>query len=186
MRKLFIDLDGTTFNTIKRIVELYDLEFRNCDNYTRVHWTEINSWEFTELNCTSRERINDYFDDERFFSKLDFMDNAYFIIRALSKQFKIIMVSMGTDINLQLKEKWVKENLPFAEFIGCNFKDYEDKSHIDMSGGILIDDSFNNLQTSNADIKICFGDIYKWNENNTYKRCYNWFDVATYINFENE
>lgn len=184
MKKIYVDLDGTTFNTIKRIVELYDLEFSNHPDYTRVHWTEINSWEFTELKCTNREYINEYFDDKRFFDNLDFMDNAKPILNTLSKQYEIIFISMGTDKNLQLKEKWVEDNLPFAKFIGCNFKDYSDKSHIDMTGGILIDDSFNNLQTSSAKIKICFGDIYKWNENNTYKRCYNWFDVATYINFE--
>lgn len=184
MKKIYVDLDGTTFNTIKRIVELYDLDFNNYPNYKQVHWTEINSWEFTELKCTNREYINEYFDDERFFNNLDFMDNADVILNSLSKTYEIIFISMGTDKNLLLKEKWIKKYFPFAKFIGCNFSEYKDKAHINMSDGILIDDSYNNLLTSNAKVKICFGDIYKWNEENTYERCYNWIDVASYIIFK--
>ena len=51
-----------------------------------------------------------------------------------------------------------------------------------MSGGILIDDSANNLITSNADVKkICYGDIYEWNKDWEGKRCWNWYEVREYL-----
>ena len=60
-------------------------------------------------------------------------------------------------------------------------QEYKDKSHIDMSDGIFIDDSVNNLETSNAAIKICFGDEYPWNEKWKGIRCANWHEVENYI-----
>lgn len=45
--KLFLDLDNTTINSIKKIVELYDKDFGKYKNYKPVHWTEINTYEFT-------------------------------------------------------------------------------------------------------------------------------------------
>lgn len=50
----------------------------------------------------------------------------------------------------------------------------KNKSHIDMSGSLFIDDSAHNLETSNAEIKICFGEIYPWNKNWDGKHYWNW------------
>lgn len=57
-------------------------------------------------------------------------------------------------------------------------KKYKDKSHIDMSDGILIDDPVRMLETSNAQEKYCFGDIYSWNKDWAGKRLMNWTDIA--------
>lgn len=43
-----------------------------------------------------------------------------------------------------------------------------------MSGSLFIDDSAHNLTTSNAEIKICFGEIYPWNKNWDGKHYWNW------------
>ena len=72
------------------------------------------------------------------------------------------------------EEKWCKEHLPFCQFIGVNLKEYKDKSHIDMNGGLFIDDSAHNLETSNAETKICFGEIYSWNKEWNGKHCWDW------------
>lgn len=50
-----------------------------------------------------------------------------------------------------------------------------------MSNGIFIDDSYNNLITSNAMINICFGDIYTWNKDWQGIRCKNWHDVNDFL-----
>ena len=70
--------------------------------------------------------------------------------------------------------------MPYAEYIGVNFKEYDDKSHIDMSDGIYVDDNMKNLNT-NAIENICFGDLYEWNKCWNGKRCFNWTDLENYI-----
>lgn len=71
--------------------------------------------------------------------------------------------------------------MPYCDFIGVNLKQYTDKSHIDMQDGIFIDDSYNNLITSNAMFNICFGDKYVWNKNWKGVRCNNWHDVRDFF-----
>lgn len=102
------------------------------------------------------------------------MPQAYKTLRKFALQDEVIIVSSGYSPNLKAKEKWCKEILPFCRFIGVNLKEYKDKSHIDMSDGLFIDDSAHNLETSNADTKICFGEIYPWNKEYNGKHCWNW------------
>ena len=99
-------------------------------------------------------------------------------IEKLAQEYDIKIVSMGYKPNLRLKEEWIKKNLPGIDFIGVNLKKHKDKSHIDMSNGVLIDDNANMLTTSNAKCKICFGETYKWNEEWTGIRTINWVDVG--------
>ena len=68
------------------------------------------------------------------------------------------------------------------DFCGVNLKEHQDKSCVDMSGGIFIDDKLSNLDTSNAKEKIVFGKEYPWNTGNTkYTRVMNWMDALKYI-----
>lgn len=115
---------------------------------------------------------------------MDLIDHVEYALYKLSKQYDISIVSMGNYPNLILKEEWIKECLPFCKFIGCDFDNYKDKSHIDMSEGVFIDDSKQNLETSNANIKICFGDKYSWNEEYKGVRCYYWIDVLKFLKLE--
>ena len=180
IKKLFIDFDSTLVLTIKRICDLYNEDFKNHPEFKYINWVDVNTWEFKELNCASRDYINEYFKQPRFFENLEFMDNAEEIIFELIKKgYWISIVTMGSLKNLKLKKEWLDKKglLEHIKFIGCDFSKYKDKSHVDMSGGLFIDDEDRYLMTSNADIKICFGDIYPWNENCEYTRSYNWCDV---------
>ena len=174
-------MDGTIINTIKKVVELYGLDYCNHPNYVKHHWTEIDSWGFNELELASKDVIDDYFSDERFFQNLEYMDNAYEVLNRLKDKFKIYIVSMGCKRNLELKHKWLQKNLPFVEFIGCDFSEVNDKRHISMTDGVLIDDVADNLYTSNADVKILFGDVYPWNSSWSELRCFNWYEVEKFL-----
>lgn len=126
----------------------------------------MKTWEFKELSLANKDCILSYFGQQRFFEKVEFMDNAFEVISNLLKVgYEICIVSMGTQQNLLGKEIWIKEHVPDISFIGINMIQYKNKSHIDMSNGILIDDEKRYLDSSNAKIKICFGDKYKWNKN---------------------
>lgn len=178
--KIYCDFDGTIANTIKSITSLYNEDFQYYDGFNPVNWTDVNTWGFEECNCANCDEIDLYFNQKRFFDRLEYMDNAREILDILSKEHEIVVVSMGTSQNLKAKKIWIDENLPYAKFIGVDFKDANDKAHIDMSDGILIDDSVINLITSNARYKVCFGDKYPWNEGWDSVRCYNWYDVKKF------
>ena len=174
-------IEGTISNTIKAIVDLYNQDFKYYKNFKPIEWSDIETWGFKECNCATSDYINTYFNQERFYDGLEFMESAKEVLNELKECFNIIIVSMGYSPNLKGKEIWIKKNMPYADFIGVNFKDYEDKSHIDMSGGILIDDSAKNLETSSADIKICFGCRYLWNENWQGVRNIDWQEVYKFL-----
>lgn len=160
---------------------MYNDDFRYYREYQFVHWHEIETWNFEELKCAEPKIINNYFNCPRFFEELKFMPGAVEVLDQIKNNYEIIIVSMGEQPNLIGKELWLKENLPYAKFIGCNMSEYEDKSHVDMSDSIFIDDCSKNLLTSNAETKILFGDTYAWNKDWMGTRCFNWYDFKRWI-----
>ena len=181
MKELLLDFDGCIADTISIITKLYDEDFSAYSNFQYVHPCEVETWDFEELTCASADYINTYFNQPRFFRNMEYMDNAKEVIDNLREYFHITIVSSGYSPNLKLKEKWIGENMPYADFIPVNLKQYNDKSHINMSGCIFIDDSIHNLTTSNAFTKICFGDLYPWNAGWNGLRLYNWKDVERFL-----
>ena len=178
--KIYCDYDSTIVNTIKAIVGLYNDDFKYYKKFEYIHWTDIRTWDFLECNCAKPEYINTYFNQQKFFDIVEFMDNAEEVLNRLKDKYEIIIVSMGYSPNLRAKEYWIKEHITYAKFIGTNFKKHNDKSHIDMSDGIFIDDNTKYLNT-NAKYQICFGDIYDWNKDWKGKRCFNWYEVEKYL-----
>ena len=162
----FIDLDCVTLETVRCIVELYDLDFHDKPGYKKVDWTKIDSWDFLELSLATKEVIDGYFNQQRFFDRVEMIDGAKEAIDYLSNFYNIVFVSHGEDLNLHLKEKYVNEHFPYARFIGVKLSENHDKSCVDMSGegNVFIDDMPKNILGSNADIRICFGKDYEWNK----------------------
>lgn len=179
IKNIYVDFDNTLVNSTKRICDLYNEDFQYYPKYRKVNWWEIETYQFKELNCAAIEYLLEYFGQPRFFRDLEIMDNAYEILtRLINMGYTINIVSMGTTQNLKLKEKWIYENLPYkVKFIPIDFRCFNDKSHINMSDGILIDDEMRYLNSSNAKTKICFGDIYEWNKEWKGVRCANWNDI---------
>jgi 5'(3')-deoxyribonucleotidase len=182
-RKLFIDYDSTIVNSIKRICEMYNEEYINHPKFIPARWYLVEKWDFADqCKLAPKGLVTYYFNREDFFNeKLEFMENAEEIINRLNSKFDIYVPSLGYKDNLYFKEEWLKKKMPFVNFIGCSSNDCKDKSHIDMSGGIIIDDHIDNLKTSNADIKICYGDIYDWNKNWTGIRKWNWYEIYDFL-----
>lgn len=185
-KTIFCDMDCTLFNTIAAIVFLYDEDFKYYSDYEKVHWIDVKSWDFAELKVATKEQINTYFNTQRFFDTVEMYANAKEVLDELSKEYNIVFVSHGFSPNLRAKEVWIKEHFPYAKFIGVNLKEHKDKSCVDMNGGIFIDDRADNLKSSNAEVKVCFGDDYKWNEDfnsdrKNHFRTYNWTDVKNLL-----
>lgn len=171
-------MDGVIINTIAAITDLYNEDFSYYSDFKYINWSDISSWDFTECSLADREYINAYFNQPRFFKHVEFMDNAEEIIPLLAQKYDIFIVSHGFSPNLRQKRVWIEQHMPYVkEFIGVNLKEHSDKACVDMRGGIFIDDTARNLETSSADVKICFGDEYQWNTGWKGIRCGNWYDV---------
>ena len=179
---IYVDFDNTIVNSTKQIVKLWKRRHNGKFDYKTIDWTEIYTYKFTELNM-SHEELMKYFDSLEFFNGLEYNEGAYSTLKHLSDiGYKIKIVSIGTKQNLLLKAKWLKEHFDFIyEYVPVFSETYKDKSHIDMSDGILIDDNSYNLCNSNAKHKICFGEICEWNENWTGKRIYTWYEFVSKV-----
>lgn len=181
MKKLYLDYDGVIVNTMKAIVSLYNEDFSYYKDFRHVNWWDIRTYGFEECQCANIENIKQYFNQPRFFCRVEYMPWAERILLELSEEYDIIIVSAGYSPNLAAKIDWISKHMPYASFIGVNLKTHSDKSHIDMKDGIFIDDSANNLITSNAQENICFGEIYPWNQDWTGLRLTNWMEVKNYL-----
>lgn len=180
---LYIDFDNTIVNATKRICEMYNQDFNNHVKFKESKWYLVDKYDFSDqCPLLSKKTLMKYFDEKRFFIGLEFMENAEEIIIKLSKIFNVFIISLGNTNNLRLKKQWIHNNLPdIKEFIGCNFNAVEDKRHIDMSNDILVDDCSNNLITSNAALKILYGDLYDWNKDWNGIRKWNWYEIYDFL-----
>lgn len=179
--RIVIDLDGTVLQTIRVITNLYNEDFQYYSKFKPIDWEDVKTWDFQELELAKSEYVNLYFNQPRFFKKVQMMEHAKEVIDMLSEKYEIVFCSMCYSPNGRGKEKWIKKHFPYAKFINVNIKTYRDKSHIDLSNSVFLDDSARNLETSNAPIKVCFGSLYPWNETWNGDKCDNWLDVYNYI-----
>ena len=181
--KLYVDFDQTIVDSVEAIVSMYNEDYSAYKEYEYVDPKDIKTWEFKECQCASPEIIDTYFCTPRFFERLKFLENTNSLLWLLSYKFNIIIVSHGHYPNLKLKKEWIKEHLSFATFVGVDMDKYPDKSHVDMSNAIFVDDLSGNLFSSNAKYKILFGE-YSWEDNYLgFTRCVDWIELYQQIIF---
>lgn len=181
LKTVYVDFDNVLVNTTKCIVDLYNEDFRYYRNFRPVNWWEVDTWNFKECRCADTNYINTYFNQPRFFEKLEVMSWAEMVIEELMQDYKVYIVTMGYSPNLCQKREWLTRNFPYVKMIGVDMGKYKNKSNIDMSDGILIDDCSTNLLTSNARQNMCFGELSSWNKDWSGLRCINWMDVKHYL-----
>lgn len=160
---LFLDFDDTICLTSKQFVKLANKKYKKEEN-----WNNINRWDFKDLypEITNND-IDNIFSSEDFFVDLELCENCLDVISSIKNIVNIHITTIGTDRNLKNKMKWIKENLNIDfNFNGILDTGINDKSSVDMSGAIFIDDRVDNLRSSNANIKILYKNYhdYSWQQ----------------------
>ena len=154
----FIDFDCTLVKSLNESVKIL-----NSIHNKNLKPKDIKTWNFKEYDKDlTDEQIEQIFADERFFDKLKFYKGAKeFVLR---HEDNTIIVTKGTDKNLYLKKQWLKNQGIKVPVIGLPIE--LSKKFVDMSYGILIDDSTYNLEESNACYKIQFREFEEtdWNK----------------------
>ncbi len=178
--KIYCDFDGVVTNSVKRIVDLYDEDYYDAEGYEKIPWYAVNSWDFHELKCTKKKVLMKYFSTERFFDeRLELMPDCKEVIDKLIEEGdEFNFVTIGSKENILRKTIFLMKTFPQMRNIQITGlpEDSHDKSSVDMSCGVLIDDNSKNLKTSNALYKICFGMPTDWNNDWKDIRCSSWVE----------
>lgn len=162
--KLFLDMDSTIVKSIEAYCIMYNAIYRNEIDFTEADPTKVNQWNLSD-QCNLETNPKSIFGMRSFFQMLDFMPNAQEVITKLSERYDVTICSIGTYENLQHKAEWINNHLPFVSAILLKTQDIKmDKSVVDMKESIFIDDHMDNLVSSNASTKICYGKKYPWNK----------------------
>lgn len=182
MDKLFLDFDGTIADSIKTYCNVYNALYTQKSGFKEADYNKVNRYDLKD-ECHLVNHQEEIFSNEEFFKHLELMPDAKEVIERLASKYEIIICSLGTLDNISYKSRWIKDNLPFIQHVilisnvvgAGGIK--TDKSTINMKDSIFIDDHADNLFSTNAKHKICFGKEYSWNESWTGERCFNWREV---------
>ena len=182
---LFLDFDDTICLTSKQFVKLANKKYKKEED-----WNNINRWDFKDLypEITNND-IDNIFSSEDFFVDLELCEKCLDSINYIKNLANIHIATIGTDNNLKNKMKWIKENLNIDfNFNGILDTGINDKSSIDMSGAIFIDDRTDNLRSSNANIKILYKNYhnYSWQQIEPNDNIYvvdSWEQICSILDF---
>jgi len=181
-KKLFFDVDNTICNSTKRFVEIYNKTYNaNAD------WTKCYRWDYSDI-CPLLEDSEVIFAREDFYKDIEFTDKLIQNVIGMLylEKYDINFITIGTKENLKYKKLWLEENFPVIKEENYHLleKTSMGKEEISMQGGILIDDNYINLLTSNADLKICMHKETEWNkgvEKSGFIRLHNSSELFRYI-----
>lgn len=182
MMKIFIDFDCTIVDSVKTYCNVYNSSYKEHEGFKKADHSRVNRYDLMD-QCQLVDHQETIFSHEEFFKHLEFMPHAEEVINKLGSKYELVICSIGTLDNISLKAKWIKNNLSFIKNVilissavatnGIKM----DKSSVNMNNSIFIDDHVENLLSSNAEFKICFGKEYEWNRSWTGRRCFNWKEV---------
>lgn len=181
-QKLFLDFDCTIANSHKAYCEVYNQLYCNHKDFVPADYLKVKEWSLKD-QCPLVEHSISVFGHPKFFEILEFMPNAEEIIKELHNKYQIIICSIGTFDNISLKSQWIKNNMPYINnMILINNEGIKmDKSIVNMNESIFIDDVSSNLFSSNSEMKILYGQKFKWNENWQGLWCKDWFEIANLL-----
>ena len=170
IRPIIVDYDCTLINSKKAICDIYNKTFSNREEigFTPADWTKVTRWDMID-QCTLLKKYGlsavDLFKVPEFFEVVEFYEGALETFEKLSKETKIIVCTAGTPENVSSKVLHIDKYMPYADIVPVIIKDSSGygKQIVNMEGAIFIDDHATNLETSNAEVKICFGGEYDWN-----------------------
>lgn len=178
--KLFLDFDSTIVDTNKAFCEYYNRYYSNREGFVPADHTTCEVWNFLDTCPLAEKDVNHIFGRKILFELLDPYKNAYQVLERLSHQYEIIIVSIGTFLNISEKSKWIKDYLPFIKesiLLGKDSDVKMNKSTVNMQGGTFIDDVKSNLDSSNADRKILFGKTFDWNKDWEGEHLRSWLEI---------
>ena len=124
------------------------------------------------------------------FEEIELFPEVYETLNSFKDKFdRMSVVTIGTDINLEKKRRFVKDRFSFdIELIGIKNDGRSNKGSVDMRNGVFIDDHIDCLHSSNAKVKI----LIKTSENSEWSKIEpnddiyvvsNWYEIYSILDF---
>lgn len=183
---LYIDFDNTIVNSSEVIVKMLNEKFgENKD------WKKLRRYDFKDLfPSRSYWEIEKCFESDKMFEEIELFPEVYETLNSFKDKFdRMSVVTIGTDINLEKKRRFVKDRFSFdIELIGIKNDGRSNKGSVDMRNGVFIDDHIDCLHSSNAKVKI----LIKTSENSEWSKIEpnddiyvvsNWYEIYSILDF---
>lgn len=183
---LYIDFDNTIVNSSEVIVKMLNEKFgENKD------WKKLRRYDFKDLfPICSYWEIEKCFESDKMFEEIELFPEVYETLNSFKDKFdRMSVVTIGTDINLEKKRRFVKDRFSFdIELIGIKNDGRSNKGSVDMRNGVFIDDHIDCLHSSNAKVKI----LIKTSENSEWSKIEpnddiyvvsNWYEIYSILDF---
>ena len=167
MVTLYVDADDTILDSSKAVIEILNEKYNLSPAKTIL---DLEDWNYHSIcDEVTPAEVTEIYNSKDFFDRVKIKKGFENFWRKHKDKFSLKIVTKGTSENIRRKEEYFSKYLPEAEIIGVGFStdtlsDFG-KGHIDMTGGIQIDDRTDSLNT-NAPIKILIthGMQLPWNQ----------------------
>lgn len=141
-------------NSSEVIVDLLNEHYGTHKNFL-----DLKKYDFSDLfpMCTYRD-IENFFNSQELFNRIKIYDGLIDCLNDMKDLFDSIeIVTIGENKNIEYKKEWVNNKLNHIVVLHAIMNNGKnDKSSIDMSDGIFVDDHIDCLRSSNARVKILF------------------------------
>lgn len=167
MVTLYVDADDTILDSSKAVIEILNEKYNLSPAKTIL---DLEDWNYHSIcDEVTPAEVTEIYNSKDFFDRVKIKKGFESFWRKHKDKFSLKIVTKGTSENLRRKKEYFSKYLPEAEVVGVGFNtdtlsDFG-KGHIDMTGGIQIDDRTDSLNT-NAPIKILIthGMQLPWNQ----------------------
>lgn len=183
--KLYLDFDNTIVNTGETVVNILNKRYG-----TTQKWGNIRRYDFKDLfPQLAQDELLELLSSSILYDNVSFLTGTREVIKQVRNSFDIEIVTIGNEQNKFQKSKWLALNFPARYNLKVidNKSGNFDKSNIDMSDGIFIDDSSECLRSSNAKVKILLsnGLETEWNreENDDFYVVQDWYEIRDILKF---
>ena len=181
MNTIYLDFDNTIVESNKRIIDILNNKYKISKSEK-----DLSDYNYNSIYPITVEEKLSMFESDEFYSGLEFKPGVLDVLKKYADIYKIIIVSKGTPLNLEKKEKWIRQNIPFEfPFIGLSGQSFRKK--VDMEGAIQIDDTFKCLET-NASLKILYKNFnnFPWQQpecDEEYFTTNTWEEIDSILDF---
>lgn len=187
---IYLDCDDTILYSSEAVIRILNKRYGTDKTID-----DLKDWNYRSIvPQVTKQEILDIYESKEFWKEAKFNKEFLKIYKRLRKVFGWKIVSRGTKGNLIRKKKILKRKVGRLEFEDLEIIHSDQsnlpKSHINMAGGIQIDDNMDCLKNSSAAIRILFQDrSFLWNqpephEDNLYV-VHNWKELGEMLDFFN-
>lgn len=163
--KIYLDCDDTILNSSQTVINILNSRYGTNKNFE-----DLKDWGYRSIVKTvTGDEINEIYDSDEFWETVTFKEDFKNFYQKHKNSFRWVIVTKGNTVNLEKKRSFLdnlfQDNYDFVP-LNFNIESGFDKSSVDMSEGIQIDDKTECLIGTSAVCKILiknYKSVY-WNK----------------------